>query len=83
MWFLLDWLEADWWNVDYYNNNSYTAPENVPCTTAQLKSFIEQGYFTLSSPFFGDDEQSVEGGGTIKEWKELYRVTVTKQVELN
>ena len=83
MWFLLDWLEADWWNVDFYNSHSYTAPESVPCTTAELKFFIEQGYFTLSSPFFGDNNQSVIGGGTVKDWKELYMTRVTKEVRGN
>jgi len=79
VWFLLDWLESDWWNVDFYNSPSYTAPENVPCTTAELKFFIEQGYFTLSSPFFGDEDQSVEGGGNVKEWKDRYKARVTKE----
>jgi len=83
VWFLLDWLESDWWNVDFYNSPSYTAPENVPCTTAELKFFIEQGYFTLSSPFFGDEDQSVEGGGNVKEWKDRYKARVTKEVTLN
>lgn len=68
--------------MDFYNSQRYTAPESVPCTTVELKFFIEQGYFTLSSPFFGDDEQNVEGSGTVKEWKERYKATVTKEVTL-
>lgn len=80
VWFLLDWLGADWWDVDFYNSNRHAAPEDVPCSTDELKSFVGQGYFTLSSPFFGDDRQSIVGGGTVKEWKELYQTTVTKEV---
>lgn len=80
VWFLLDWLDANWWDVDFYNSNKHAAPEDVPCSTAEMKSFVEQGYFTLSSPFFGDDGQSIVGGGTVKEWKELYQTTVTKEV---
>lgn len=83
VWFLLDWLEGDWWDVDYYNSQRYASPENVPCTTAELKVFIEQGYFTLSSPFFGDDEQTLEGGGTVKEWKQRYMATLRKEVKLS
>ena len=82
VWFLLDWLDADWWDVDFYNSNKHAAPEAVPCSTAELKSFAEQGYFTLSSPFFGDDGQSVVGGGTVQEWKELYLSTAKKEVSL-
>lgn len=82
MWFLLDWLDADWWNVDFYNSMKHAAPEAVPCSTAELKSFAEQGYFTLSSPFFGDDAQSIVGGGTVREWKEMYRSNVKKEVSL-
>lgn len=80
MWFLLDWLDSDWWDVDFYNSDNHAAPEDVPCSTAEMKSFVEQGYLTLSSPFFGDDGQRVVGGGTVKEWKELYQTTVTKEV---
>ena len=60
----------------------HAAPEAVPCSTAELKSFAEQGYFTLSSPFFGDDGQSIVGGGTVLEWKEMYRSNVKKEVIL-
>lgn len=80
VWFLLDWLDSDWWDVDFYNSNKHAAPESVPCSTTDLKTFVDQGYFTLSSPFFGDERQLVVGGGTVKEWKERYRSTVTKQV---
>lgn len=82
VWFLLDWLDADWWNVDFYNSNKHAALEAVPCSTAELQSFAEQGFFTLSSPFFGDDGQSVVGGGTVQEWKELYLSTVQKEASL-
>lgn len=80
VWFLLDWLEIGWWDVDFYNSRSYTSPENVPCTSDQLKSFVDQGYFTLSFPFFGDDKQKVVGGGTVKEWKERYMFRVASEV---
>ncbi|PFX22226.1 Gamma-aminobutyric acid type B receptor subunit 1 [Stylophora pistillata] len=79
VWFLLDWLESDWWDVDFFNSKKHAAPESVPCSTDDLKTFVDQGYFTLSSPFFGDDEQPVVGGGTVKQWKERYRSTVAKQ----
>lgn len=81
MWFLLDWLESNWWDVDFYNSKRHAAPESVPCSNDDMKTFVDQGYFTLSSPFFGDDEQLVEGGGNVKQWKERYRSTVTKQVK--
>ena len=68
--------------MDFYNSNKRAAPEAVPCSTAELKSFAEQGFFTLSSPFFGDDEQSVAGGGTVQEWKEMYLSTVQREVSL-
>lgn len=68
--------------MDFYNSNKHAAPEAVPCSTAELKSFAEQGFFTLSSPFFGDDGQSVVGGGTVQEWKEMYLSAVQKKVNL-
>ena len=68
--------------MDFYNSIKHAAPEAVPCSTAELKSFAEQGYFTLSSPFFGDDGQSVVGGGTVQEWKEMYRSTVKNEASL-
>lgn len=79
VWFLLDWLESDWWDVDYYNSAFYTAPESVPCTTTELRFFVDQGYFTLSSPFFAADNETVQGGQTVKQWKKRYAANLQKE----
>ena len=80
MWFLPDWLNDDWWDVDFYNSEDHSAPEMVPCSTSEMKLFVDQGYLTLSAPFFGEDEQNVIGGGTVKDWKEEYQEHVDKEV---
>ncbi|KAK3745173.1 hypothetical protein QZH41_011976, partial [Actinostola sp. cb2023] len=72
VWFLLGWLDQDWWDTDKYNGNAYASTERVPCSSKEMKKFVDQGYFSLSGSFYGDDNEVMAGGGTVKAWKDDY-----------
>lgn len=72
VWFLLGWLDQDWWDTDKHNDQPYTTTEHVPCSSSDMKTLVDQGYFTLSVSFYGEDEDVIQGGGTVKQWKNEY-----------
>ncbi|KAK7475017.1 hypothetical protein BaRGS_00033764, partial [Batillaria attramentaria] len=75
VWFLPSWYGPDWWDVDFYN--SPTGPsdprpqESVPCSTEDMEYAID-GHFIVANRFTDQDDQVVEGGITVRQYKEMY-----------
>lgn len=53
---------------------------DVPCTTDEMWQFISGGYFSLSNAFFGNDVDTIQGGGTVGQWRQEYEERVKKEV---
>ena len=45
-----------------------------------MKELVDQGYFSLSSAYFGEDSQAVVGGGTVEDWKMDYKKRLVNEV---
>ena len=45
-----------------------------------MKELVDQGYFSLSTAFFGEDSQPVVGGGTVRDWKREYGKRLINEV---
>ena len=41
---------------------------------------MDQGYFSLSASYFGEDPQRIVGGGTVEEWKKEYGERLANEV---
>lgn len=67
MWFLPDWFKPDWYDVDLYNNKN----ESIPCTPEEMKRAVD-GHFIISHSHFTSDEQIMQEGVTVKEWRKRY-----------
>ena len=85
MWFLPSWLADSWWHVDDYriHGHSIEGMLDVPCSTRDMQHFVNGGYFSLSNAFFGNDLDTIVGGGTVHEWKQEYEMRVKKEVILS
>ena len=77
---MLGWLDQNWWDTDVFNNPQHTAPEKVPCESADMKRMVDQGYFTLSPSYYGVEEQTMIGGNTVQQWKLEYQRRIREQV---
>lgn len=84
VWFLPSWLADSWWHVDDYriHGHSIEGMLDVPCSTRDMQHFVNGGYFSLSNAFFGNDLDTIVGGGTVHEWKQEYEMRVKKEVIL-
>ena len=82
VWFLPAWLAHDWWDLDHSRQDSDTSVGilSVPCSTADLKEFVNGGYFTLSNAFYGEELDTILSGGTVSQWRQEYERRVRKQV---
>ena len=85
VWFLPSWLADSWWHVDDYriHGHSIEGMLDVPCSTRDMQQFVNGGYFSLSNAFFGNDLDTIVGGGTVHEWKQEYEMRVKKEVILS
>lgn len=45
-----------------------------------MKRLVDQGYFTLSGSFYGDDLDVIQSGGTVKKWKDEYNKKASEKV---
>lgn len=80
VWFLPSWLAEGWWDVD--SNSNARATEgmlDVPCSTSEMLEFVSGGYFSLSNAFFGHDWDTIQGGGTVGQWRQQYEDRVKKE----
>ena len=82
VWFLPSWLADSWWHVDDYKIHGHSTEGmlDVPCSTRDMQDFLDGGYFSLSNAFFGNDLDTIVGGGTVHQWKQKYEKRVKKEV---
>ena len=82
VWFLPSWLADSWWHVDDSSNHGHTTEGtlDVPCSTSDMQQFVSGGYFSLSNAFFGSNWDTVQGGGTVTQWRQQYEERVKKEV---
>ncbi|CAH0390440.1 unnamed protein product [Bemisia tabaci] len=74
VWFLPPWHGKSWYDTDHYNQ----AHENVTCTTDQMTDAIN-GYFSLTTQFFGPPEQMMQENKTIAQWQKEYKAEVARR----
>ncbi|XP_011137908.1 uncharacterized LOC105182277 isoform X1 [Harpegnathos saltator] len=67
VWFLPLWLQQKWYDTDYYNQQG----EQVPCTTVEMTRAIN-GYLGLSHAYFARDDDIMQEGITVREWRTRY-----------
>jgi len=67
VWFLPLWLRQQWYDTDYYNQKG----EKVPCTTNEMMKAIN-GHLGLSHAYFARDDDMMQEGITVREWRERY-----------
>ncbi|XP_017753016.1 PREDICTED: uncharacterized protein LOC108545751 [Eufriesea mexicana] len=67
VWFLPLWLRPEWYDTDRYNR----AGEQVPCTTMEMSKAIN-GYFGLSHAYFAPDDEIMQEGITVRQWRDRY-----------
>ena len=67
VWFLPLWLRPQWYDTDYYNKKG----ELVPCTTNEMMKAIN-GHLGLSHAYFARDDDIMQEGITVREWRERY-----------
>ncbi|XP_034938536.1 uncharacterized protein [Chelonus insularis] len=67
VWFLPLWLQPNWYDTDIHNKNG----ESVPCTTADMIKSIN-GYFSVSHAFYADDNEIMQEGITVRQWRDRY-----------
>ncbi|XP_015109781.1 uncharacterized protein LOC107036360 [Diachasma alloeum] len=77
VWFLPLWLEANWYDTDYYNIYNH---EDVPCTTAEMLVAID-GHFTIFHARFAPDEDIMQTGLTVRDWRDRYEQRCRKNNE--
>lgn len=53
---------------------------NVPCSNSDMQEFVSGGYFSLSNAFYGNYWDTVQGGGTVGQWRQEYEQRVKKEV---
>ena len=57
------WYSEDWYNIQ--------EDDEVNCTNEQMHEAL-QGHMSLSYKYFGDDNQTMLEGITVREWKKKY-----------
>ncbi|XP_077272002.1 uncharacterized protein LOC143902726 [Temnothorax americanus] len=67
VWFLPLWLRSQWYDTDYYNEKG----EQVACTTSEMMKAIN-GHLGLSHAYFARDDDIMQEGITVREWRERY-----------
>ncbi|XP_032691676.1 uncharacterized protein LOC116854152 isoform X2 [Odontomachus brunneus] len=67
VWFLPLWLQPKWYDTDHYNQNG----EQVSCSTMDMMRAIN-GYFGLSHAYFAPDDEIMQEGITVREWRTRY-----------
>ncbi|KAL0107243.1 hypothetical protein PUN28_015647 [Cardiocondyla obscurior] len=67
VWFLPLWLRPQWYDTDYYNAKN----EQIPCTTSEMMKAIN-GHLGLSHTYFARDDDIMQEGITVREWRERY-----------
>ncbi|XP_063228981.1 atrial natriuretic peptide receptor 2-like [Bacillus rossius redtenbacheri] len=84
VWFLPLWLTPDWYNTDLHNNatgEDGSAAENISCSTAEMKEAIN-GHLALTHAYFAPDEELMEEGITVGEWRNMYKEKCQSKKEL-
>ncbi|XP_011630756.1 uncharacterized LOC105422894 isoform X1 [Pogonomyrmex barbatus] len=67
VWFLPLWLQPQWYDTDHYNEIG----EEVPCTTGEMMKAIN-GHLGLSHAYFARDDDIMQEGITVREWRDRY-----------
>lgn len=75
MWFLPLWLRPEWYDTDRFNKEN---EEQVPCTSAQMFKAIN-GYLGLSHAYFAPDNEIMQEGITVRQWRDNYEKSCLKQ----
>nr|DAA64519.1 TPA_inf: venus kinase receptor [Apis florea] len=74
VWFLPLWLRPEWYDTDRYNQKG----EQVPCTTAEMSKAIN-GYLGLSHAYFAPDNDIMQEGITVRQWRDRYELYCQKK----
>ena len=74
VWFLPHWYSKDWYDV----NKPNTQNEMLNCTTEQMRQAL-QGHMSLSYKYFGENNQTMEEGITVEEWRRKYERELAKE----
>ncbi|XP_014480221.1 PREDICTED: uncharacterized protein LOC106747328 [Dinoponera quadriceps] len=67
VWFLPLWLRQQWYDTDHYNKQG----EQVTCSTLEMMEAID-GHLGLSHAYFARDDDIMQEGITVREWRERY-----------
>ncbi|XP_014212740.1 receptor-type guanylate cyclase gcy-3-like [Copidosoma floridanum] len=76
VWFLPPWLRNDWFDTDSYNSRG----ENTPCSTVEMKEAIN-GYLAISHANFAPDNNIMQEGKTVRQWRDIYERNCASQKE--
>lgn len=76
VWFLPLWLPTRWYDTDYYN----TKGEKTLCTTEQMLKAIN-GHLGISHANFAPDDDIMQEGITVREWRNRYERVCARQNE--
>ncbi|XP_069989042.1 uncharacterized protein [Penaeus vannamei] len=75
------WFLPHWYSKDWYDTDKLTGKNNVSCTTEQML-YALRGHMSLSYKYFADDDDIMQEGRTVKEWRNAYsEVIKDKAVE--
>ncbi|XP_024935475.1 uncharacterized protein LOC107275141 isoform X2 [Cephus cinctus] len=77
VWFLPLWLLPRWYDTDYYNQRG----EQVVCTTEEMMN-ATNGYFGLTHAYFAADEEIMQEGITVRQWRDKYENICERNKEL-
>ncbi|XP_068980549.1 uncharacterized protein [Bombus flavifrons] len=75
VWFLPLWLRPEWYDTDRFNKEN---EEQVPCTSAQMFKAIN-GYLGLSHAYFAPDNEIMQEGITVRQWRDNYEKSCFNQ----
>ncbi|KAK0157842.1 hypothetical protein PV328_011532 [Microctonus aethiopoides] len=67
VWFLPLWLQSNWYDTNHYNKYG----ENIKCTTIEMMQAMN-GHLGISHAYFGSDNQIMQEGITVREWRDKY-----------
>nr|XP_045607313.1 atrial natriuretic peptide receptor 2-like isoform X2 [Procambarus clarkii] len=73
LWFLPHWYSAGWYDTDHI-------PTYNKCTTAEMHRAL-QGHMSLSYKYFAEDDDIMQEGITVKEWRKLYSERINKTIK--
>lgn len=75
VWFLPVWLHSNWYDIDLHNEK---LGSNISCSTDEMKKAID-GHFGVSHSYYGNDNDIMQEGITVGEWRRKYEQRCASQ----